>query len=75
MPVFFLLEVGECVRGLILNRTDSILKRVRKCSSNGIIDFMEVRYKILVRNVDYTVVFNAIWPPQLMRIIHHHTIV
>lgn len=57
-----------CWVGLLMDRMGSILKRAWKYFSNGIFDFMEVSYKILIWNVDYTVVFNVIWPHPLMRI-------
>lgn len=50
-------------------------KRARKCSSNGIADFMEVSYKILIGNIDYTVAFNSMSPHPLMRIIYHYILV
>ena len=60
--------------GFIMDRMDSF-KRARKCSSNGIVDFIEVSYKILIGNVDYTVAFNTMWPHPFMRIIYHYIVV
>ena len=50
-------------------------KRIRKCSSSGIADFMEVSYKILIENIDYTVAFNSLSLHPLMRIIYHYILV
>ena len=50
-------------------------KRAREYSSKGIAGFMEVSYKILTGNIDYTVAFNSMSPHSLMGIRYNYILV